>query len=115
VLKIENPERFKRTRDIGAFVGLCPRRDQSEKNRQGVAYQQVLRPLSVSPPGWRRAIPLDPKVRCATMADCLPSMALSRIKKRAIVAVARHLAVLLRTLWKSRQPYEPFPTTAESN
>ena len=29
VLKIENPQRFKRTRDIGAFVGLCPKRDQS--------------------------------------------------------------------------------------
>ena len=29
MLKIENPERFKRTGDIGAFVGLCPKRDQS--------------------------------------------------------------------------------------
>jgi transposase len=29
VLKIENPQRFTRTRNIGAFVGLCPKRDQS--------------------------------------------------------------------------------------
>ena len=29
VLKIGNPGRFQRTRDIGAFLGLCPKRDQS--------------------------------------------------------------------------------------
>lgn len=36
----------------------------------------------------------------------------ARAKKRAVVAVARKLAVLLLTLWKSRQPYEPFPIMA---
>jgi len=34
----------------------------------------------------------------------------ARAKKRAVVAVARKLAVLLLTLWKSREPYESFPT-----
>jgi transposase len=29
VLEIGDPNRFERTRDVGAFVGLCPRRDQS--------------------------------------------------------------------------------------
>jgi transposase len=29
VLKIENLQRFRRTRNTGAFVGLCPKRDQS--------------------------------------------------------------------------------------
>ena len=29
VLKVGNPGRFQRTRDIGAFLGLCPKRDQS--------------------------------------------------------------------------------------
>src|SRR5260370_32947283 len=32
VLKIEDPARFKRARDVGAFLGLCPRRDQSGEN-----------------------------------------------------------------------------------
>ena len=36
----------------------------------------------------------------------------ARAKKRAVVAVARKLAVLLLTLWKSREPYESFPTMA---
>src|SRR3977135_4526214 len=55
VLKIENPQRFTRTRNIGAFVGLCPKRDQSGGNRQRVAHQQMRRPLSASPAGERRA------------------------------------------------------------
>ena len=29
LLKIEDPRRFGKTRDIGAFIGLCPKRDQS--------------------------------------------------------------------------------------
>jgi len=29
VLKIGDPARFGRSRDVGAYLGLCPRRDQS--------------------------------------------------------------------------------------
>ena len=29
VLKIEDPNRFERIRDVGAYLGLCPGRDQS--------------------------------------------------------------------------------------
>jgi transposase len=29
VLKIEDPKRFEQVRDVGAYAGLCPRRDQS--------------------------------------------------------------------------------------
>ena len=52
VLKIEDPARFARVRDVGAFIGLCPRRDQSGENdpqlrisKRGDAY---LRRLLVS-------------------------------------------------------------------
>jgi len=52
VLKIGDPARFKRVRDVGAFIGLCPRRDQSGENdpqlrisKRGDAY---LRRLLVS-------------------------------------------------------------------
>ena len=33
----------------------------------------------------------------------------ARAKKRATVAVARKLAVLLLSLWKHQRPYQPFP------
>ena len=35
-----------------------------------------------------------------------------RAKKRAVVAVARKLAVLLLTLWKGKVCYEPYPVMA---
>ena len=35
-----------------------------------------------------------------------------RGKKRAIVAVARKLAVMLHSMWRSGQPFQPFPQTA---
>src|SRR5204863_9113918 len=33
----------------------------------------------------------------------------ARARKRATVAVARKLAVLLLSLWKQQRPYQPFP------
>jgi transposase len=52
VLKIEDPHRFKNVRDVGAYTGLCPRRDQSGQSdpqlrisKRGDAY---LRRLLVS-------------------------------------------------------------------
>ena len=35
---------------------------------------------------------------------------IARTSRRVSVAVARKLAVLLLTLWKSREPYESFHT-----
>ena len=35
-----------------------------------------------------------------------------RGKKRAIVAVARKLAVMLHSMWRSGRPFQPFPQTA---
>jgi hypothetical protein len=37
----------------------------------------------------------------------------AKAKKRAVVAVARKLALLLLTLWKSRETYESFPLWLE--
>jgi len=35
-----------------------------------------------------------------------------RGKKRAVVAVARKLAVILHSMWKNNEPFRPFPETA---
>ena len=115
VLKIENPQRFTRTRNIGAFVGLGPKRDQSGETdkelRISKCGDRYLRRLLVSaaqhilgPFGTESAL-RDYGLRLAQDGT-------AKAKKRAVVAVARKLAVLLLTLWKSRQPYEPFPTMA---
>lgn len=114
VLKIEDPARFERVRDVGAFVGLCPRRDQSGESdpqlrisKRGDAY---LRRLLVSAAQYIIG-PFGPQSALRQYGLALAAEGTARAKKRAVVAVARKLAVLLLTLWKKQSPYQPFPAT----
>jgi transposase len=112
VLKIEDPTRFPQVRDVGAFIGLCPRRDQSGENdpqlrisKRGDAY---LRRLLVSAAQYILG-PFAPASALRQYGLTLAAEGTSRAKKRAVVAVARKLAVLLLSLWKNERPYVPFP------
>ncbi|HEY5706563.1 MAG TPA: IS110 family transposase [Terrimicrobiaceae bacterium] len=113
VLKIEKPQRFKRTRDIGAFVGLWPKRDQSgdKELRISKCGDQYLRCLLVNAAQYILG-PFGTDSALREHGLRLAQEGTARAKKRAVVAVARKLAVLLLTLWKSREPYESFPTMA---
>ena len=112
VLKIEDPSRFAQVRDVGAYVGLCPRRDQSGESdpqlrisKCGDAY---LRRLLVSAAQYILG-PFGPEGALRQYGLRLAAEGTARAKKRATVAVARKLAVLLLSLWKSQRPYQPFP------
>ncbi len=110
VLTIGNPNRFAHSRDVGAYLGLTPRRRQS-----GDVDQQ----LRISKAGNRRLRSL--LVQCAQylLGRFGPDTDLKRwgarmserggknAKKRAIVAVARKLAVLLHRLWVTGDTYRP--------
>jgi transposase len=112
ILKIEDPKRFAKVRDVGAFVGLCPRRDQSGENdpqlritKRGDAY---LRRLLVSAAQYILG-PFAPPSALRQYGLTLAAEGTARAKKRAVVAVARKLAVLLLTLWKNERSYVAFP------
>jgi transposase len=116
VLKIGDPARFKRVRDVGAFIGLCPRRDQSGESdpqlrisKRGDAY---LRRLLVSSAQYILG-PFAPPSALRQYGLALATGATARAKKRAVVAVARKLAVLLLTLWKTKSAYQAFPRQCE--
>ena len=115
VLKVGTPGRFQRTRDIGAFLGLCPRRDQSGETdkelRISKCGDQYLRGLLVNAAQYILG-PFGTDSALGEHGLRLAQEGTARAKKRAVVAVARKLAVLLLTLWKSREPYESFPTMA---
>jgi transposase len=115
VLKIEDPARFENVRDVGAYAGLCPRRDQSGESdpqlrisKRGDAY---LRRLLVSAAQYILG-PFGPESALRQYGLTLAAEGTARAKKRATVAVARKLAVLLLSLWKSQRPYQPFPQPA---
>lgn len=114
VLKIGDPQRFSRGRDVGAYLGLCPRRDQSggtdKQLRISKCGDGLLRRLLVSAAHYVLG-PFGPPCALREHGRRLTGTGSAREKKRAVVAVARKLAVLLLSLWKHGTNYEPRATT----
>jgi len=114
VLSIEDPSRFSKSRQIGPFLGLTPRRDQSGETDKQLritkAGNKYLRQLLV---GCAHYIlgPFGPDSDLRRHGLTLAARGGKNAKKRAAVAVARKLAVLLHRLWISEQTYEPFFST----
>ena len=110
VLKIGDPQRFSRGRDVGAYLGLCPRRDQSggtdKQLRISKCGDGLLRRLLVSAAHYVLG-PFGPACALREHGQRLTGTGSAREKKRAVVAVARKLAVLLLSLWKHGTDYEP--------
>jgi transposase len=110
VLKIGDPQRFGRARDVGAYLGLCPRRDQSggtdKQLRISKCGDGLLRRLLVSAAHYILG-PFGPACALRQHGERLRGSGSAREKKRAVVAVARKLAVLLLSLWKHGADYEP--------
>ena len=115
VLKIGDPQRFSRGRDVGAYLGLCPRRDQSggtdKQLRISKCGDGLMRRLLVSAAHYVLG-PFGPPCALREHGQRLTGTGSAREKKRAVVAVARKLAVLLLSLWKHGTDYEPRVTTA---
>ena len=113
VLKIGDPQRFGRSRDVGAYLGLCPRRDQSggtdKQLRISKCGDGLLRRLLVSAAHYVLG-PFGPPCALREHGQRLTGTGSAREKKRAVVAVARKLAVLLLALWKHGTDYEPRAT-----
>ena len=109
VLKIGEPTRFGRSRDVGPYLGLCPRRDQSggtdKQLRISKGGDGLLRRLLVSAAHYILG-PFGPACALRAYGQHLIGTS-TREKKRAVVAVARKLAVLLLSLWKHGTDYEP--------
>jgi transposase len=114
VLKIGDPHRFGRGRDVGAYLGLCPRRDQSggtdKQLRISKCGDGLLRRLLVSAAHYILG-PFGPPCALREHGQRLTGTGSAREKKRAVIAVARKLAVLLVSLWKHGTNYEPRATT----
>ena len=110
VLKIGDPARFGRSRDVGAYLGLCPRRDQSggtdKQLRISKCGDALLRRLLVSAAHYVLG-PFGPPCALREHGQRLAGTGSAREKKRAVIAVARKLAVLLLSLWKHGTDYEP--------
>jgi transposase len=110
VLTVEDRERFQKSRDVGCYVGLRPRRSDSGESQPQLRITKegdnYLRKMLVQGAhyilGWR-----GPDTDLRRWGLKLAARGGKNAKKRAVVAVARKLAVLLHALWVTGEVYEP--------
>jgi len=110
VLTLEDAKRFRKSRDAGCFVGLQPgRRNSGESEPQmhiSKEGDEYLRTLLVQGAHYILG-PFGEDSDLRRWGQRLAARGGKNAKKRAVVAVARKLAVLLHRLWVSGEPYEP--------
>jgi transposase len=109
VLTVADKERFQKSRDVGCYWGLRPKRSQSGQSepelritKEGDVYLRKLLVQAAQYILGRQGPDTDLKRWGARLA-----VGGKRMKKRAVVAVARKLAILLHTLWSGGEVYEP--------
>jgi transposase len=118
VLTLEDPYRFEKSRSVGAYLGLVPARDQSgdrdpREKRISKEGDEMLRKLLVSCAHYILG-PFGSDSDLRRHGEKIASRGGKNAKKRAVVAVARKLAVLLHSLWISGELYEPLRNTDRS-
>jgi transposase len=110
VLILDDASRFRNSRDAGSYIGLRPRRDQSGERdpelRITKAGDQMLRCLLVGSAQYILG-PFGEDCDLRRWGLKLAARGGKNAKKKAIVATARKLAVLLHHLWKTGEDYEP--------
>jgi transposase len=110
VLTLENPERFAKSRDVGPYLGLVPKQEDSGDSQPQLgiskAGDEMLRRLLVGSAHYILG-PFGPDTDLRRYGLRLCARGGKNAKKRAAVAVARKLAVLLHRLWVSGEVYEP--------
>jgi len=117
MLTLEDPCRFKKSRDVAAYLGLTPGQKQSGTSnparRITKAGDRRVRRLLVQCAQrilGKRGIDSDLKRH----GERIASSGSRDAKRRAVVAVARKLAVLLHCLWMTGEVYEPLRNSTKN-
>jgi transposase len=111
VLTLEDPNRFDKSRDVGSYLGLIPKQSQSGQcspqlgiSKAGDSY---VRKLLVGSAQYILG-PFGPDTDLRRWGCELAKRGGPNARKRAVVAVARKLSVLLHRLWVDQTQYQPF-------
>jgi transposase len=115
VLVVDDPTRFEKSRTVGAYLGLVPKnRESGEKQPQlriSKAGDAFLRRLLVGSAQYILG-PFGTDSDLRRYGEAIARRGGKNSKKRAAVAVARKLSVLLYRLWVNGERYEPLRNTA---
>jgi len=111
VLTVGEAGRFQNGSRLASYVGLTPRRDQSgELDCQchiTKAGSKLLRRNLVQAAHYMMGAFGDKDCDLRKFGERIAARGGKNAKKRAVVAVARKLAVLMLKLWKSKAEYDP--------
>jgi len=109
-LIISNPERFKRGRHLSSYLGLVPRRYQSGATDRQLSITKagncLLRRLLVQSANYIMG-PFGQECDLREFGMKIRARGNNIAKKKAKVAVARKLAILMLKLWLSEEEYIP--------
>jgi transposase len=109
-LTLENPEHFAKSREEGPYLGLVPKQEDSGESQPQLGISKtgdtMLGKLLVGSAQYILG-PFGPDSDLRSYGQRLCERGGKNAKKRAAVAVARKLAVLLHRLWVSGEVYEP--------
>jgi transposase len=114
VLTLEDPHRFERSRSVGAYLGLVPATAQSgerdPQRRISKEGDEMMRKLLVSSAHYILG-PFGSDSDLRRHGEKIASRGGKNSKKRAAVATARKLCVLLHHLWITGEVYDPLYNT----
>jgi transposase len=110
MLTVEDKKRFEKSRSAGAFLGMVPRKDQSGASDKQLSITKAgdpfVRKLLVNSANYILG-PFGEDSDLKRWGLKLAERGGKNAKKRAKVAVARKLAVLMHRLWVTGEVYEP--------
>jgi transposase len=110
VLTLEDPHRFEKSRSVGAYLGLVPATDRSgerdPQKRISKEGDEMLRKLLVGSAHYVLG-PFGSDSDLRRHGEKIAARGGKNAKKRAVVATARKLAVLLHRLWVTGEIYDP--------
>jgi transposase len=110
VLTVEDPYRFEKSRSVGAYLGLVPATDRSgdrdPQKRISKEGEEMMRKLLVGSAHYVLG-PFGSDSDLRRHGEKIASRGGKNAKKRAAVAVARKLCVLLHRLWVTGEVYDP--------
>ena len=107
---IEDTARFPKTRNVGSYLGLRPRLDESGDTKKQLritkAGSPYMRKLLVNSAQYILG-PRGPDCDLKRFGLRIAERGGKNAKKRAAIAIARKLSVLMLTLWKTGGVYDP--------
>lgn len=110
VLVIDEPSRFRKSRDVGPYLSVVPSRDQSGKSDKQLPITKTgdafMRRLLLQAANYVLRKP-SPDTDLKRWGLAIAGRGGRRGRQRAKVAVARKLAVLMHRLWVTGEVYQP--------